>query len=291
MNIETLSIVAGTEACNARCPYCISKMTPKQGICTKEQKINFRNLHKGALLAKEKGATTVIITGKGEPVLFPEQITKYLDALEGFNFPFIELQTNGILLHEQKEKYMSYLYEWYDKGMTTIIISIAHYEAEKNRQILVPHKKQYIDLVELIDMLHEIGFSVRLACMMVKGYVDCKEEIEKLIKFSKENMVEQLSIRNISKPEKSINKEIYDWTINNSLSKEQLEEITNYIKEKGALLLEFNYGGSVYDVDGQNVCLTNCLTLSNNPNQIRQLIFFPDGHLRYDWQYKGAILL
>jgi hypothetical protein len=24
---------------------------------------------------------------------------------------------------------------------------------------------------------------------------------------------------------------------------------------------------------------------------MRNLIFFPDGHLRYDWEYEGAILL
>ena len=32
MRIQTFSILAGSEACNARCPFCISKMTPPLGV-------------------------------------------------------------------------------------------------------------------------------------------------------------------------------------------------------------------------------------------------------------------
>ena len=35
----------------------------------------------------------------------------------------------------------------------------------------------------------------------------------------------------------------------------------------------------------------DCLTIDPSADDIRQLIFFPDGHLRYDWQYAGALLL
>jgi hypothetical protein len=36
--------------------------------------------------------------------------------------------------------------------------------------------------------------------------------------------------------------------------------------------------------------LTDCLTVAPAGEDIRQLIFFPDGHLRYDWQYQGSAL-
>ncbi len=51
------------------------------------------------------------------------------------------------------------------------------------------------------------------------------------------------------------------------------------------------HGAVGYDVGGQNVCLTDCLTLDASNEDIRQLIFFPDGRLGYDWQYEGAVLL
>ena len=82
MKITTLSIVAGSEACNAKCPYCVSKMTPSCGMDLKEPEVNWRNLDKAARFAQLSDVTTVLITGKGEPTLFPEQISKYLDAIK-----------------------------------------------------------------------------------------------------------------------------------------------------------------------------------------------------------------
>ena len=81
MKIQTFSIVAGSEACNARCPFCISKMTVAHGIDLKEPEVNWRNLRKACLLAQACGVTTAMITGKGEPTLFPNQITRYLHEM------------------------------------------------------------------------------------------------------------------------------------------------------------------------------------------------------------------
>jgi len=291
MKFKTFSIIAGNAACNARCPYCVSKMTPKQGISMGEPKINWRNFEIGARLAKQSGIDTVMITGKGEPLLFPGQITDYLDALKRFEFPFIELQTNGILLSEQKEKYDQFLKDWYTKGLTIPSISIAHYDNEKNRKIFLPNKKQYPDLSELVSSLHGFGYSVRLACVLLDGFIDSSGELEKLVDFSRENKVEQLTIRPVNKPVYSLDNRVYDWVSKNYLKAEQEKEISQYLERKGEPILELAHGGIVYDVSGQNVCLTNSLTHNKDPDKTRQLIFFPDGHLRYDWEKEGAILL
>jgi len=47
----------------------------------------------------------------------------------------------------------------------------------------------------------------------------------------------------------------------------------------------------VYDLNGQNVCLTNCLTGSSDPDNTRQIIYFPDGRIMYDWRFPGARIL
>ena len=41
MKINTLTAVVGTKACNARCPYCVSQMTPDCGIDEGPQRRNF----------------------------------------------------------------------------------------------------------------------------------------------------------------------------------------------------------------------------------------------------------
>ncbi len=242
-------------------------------------------------MAKQSEVDTVMITSKGEPTLYPKQISKYLDALSGFEFPFIELQTNGIVLSERKEIYAPFLQEWYNKGLTIPAISIVHFDAEKNRQIYLPYKKEYIDLPELIGDLHGIGYSVRLACVALDGFIDSSSKLEQLIDFARQNRIEQLTVRPVNKPEESRNSEIYDWTAAHHLKDEQIIEMRSYIENRGLLLLDLPHGGRVYDIKGQNVCLTNSLTRDSNPDRVRQLIFFPDGHIRYDWEKEGAILL
>jgi len=153
--VQTYTIIIGSKACNAQCPYCVSRMTPTAGVGMKPQDINWRNFYKGADLANQWGATTVLITGKGEPTLFPHQITECLINLEKCHFPLIELQTNGIKLAQ--DNYDDYLREWYKLGLTTIAISITHYESDKNAEIIKPYlESERVNLPNLISKLHKI---------------------------------------------------------------------------------------------------------------------------------------
>lgn len=291
MKVQTFSIVAGSELCNAHCPYCISKMTYNPGMENKEPEVNWRNFDIACAIAKKSGAITAMITGKGEPTLFPEQVTKYTEALKKHEFPLIELQTNGIAISEDKKKYGPHLKDWYERGMTTISISIVHYKNEKNKRIFAPGKNSYINLPESIVYLHDKGFSVRLSCVMLDKYICNSAEVEELMGFAKQNAVEQLTLRPVNKPENSKNRLVEKWVDKNCLKEGQLEEIQGYLKSNGKKLMELPHGATVYDLFDQNVCMTNCLTMQPDSEEIRQLIFFPDGHLHYDWQHRGAILL
>jgi hypothetical protein len=51
------------------------------------------------------------------------------------------------------------------------------------------------------------------------------------------------------------------------------------------------HGAEVFDVDGQNVCMSDCLTNDASNGDIRTLIFYSNGRITYDWQYEGAVLL
>jgi len=286
--VQTYSIVAGSLACNAKCPYCVSKMTPHQGVEMKPSDVNWRNFDLGAKLSKEWGAATVLITSKGESTLFPEQLTEYMRKLSKHEFPMVELQTNGIKLME--DSYDKHLAKWYELGMTTIALSVTHYDDEKNNAIYQPGRETDYNLEGLIGKLHDHGFSVRLSCMMFKGYIDNPEEIQKLVDFAKENDVEQLTVRSIEKPDCSENKDVSGWVDEHRLVDNVVSDVRDYLDAEGTRLRELVHGAIVYDYQGQNICLSNCLTRDAKDSSIRQLIFFPDGHVRYDWQHPGAIL-
>lgn len=290
MKIQTFSIILGNKSCNAHCPYCVAKMTPAYGIGSKKPKINWRNFDIGCKFAKDDGVSTVLMTGKGEPTLFPKQITHYLNHLKPYDFPFIELQTNGILFFQKKGEYTKYLNKWYKLGITIIAISVVHYDNKRNKEIFQPNG-MYMDLVELIKNLHSIGFSIRLSCIMLKGFIDKIEEVKKIVEFARNNKVEQLTITPAEKPKKNENQKISDWVSKHKLEENQLNIIRGFLEKQGIELMRLAHGAVVYDLNGQNICSTNCLTIDSGSKDVRQLIFFPDGHLRYDWQYKGAILL
>jgi molybdenum cofactor biosynthesis enzyme MoaA len=287
MKIQTLSIIVGGAACNAHCPFCISQMTGKN---IKVEPINVNNFHKACRLAQIDDVTNVIITGKGEPLLYPDQITEYLKSLQKFDFPIVELQTNGILLNQQPDKFDPLLKEWHRLGLTFIAISIIHYDPGINRANYIPHEKSYPDLGKMISHLHSFGFSVRLTCTLVKGGIDSVSETKTIITKSKGWGAEQLTLRKVSAPKKSHSLEVYNWTKAHELSQSNLNDIEAYLKTNGEKVATFDYGGAIYDVEGQNVCFTNALTLNKDSENFRQAIYFPDGHLRFDWQYQGAII-
>jgi molybdenum cofactor biosynthesis enzyme MoaA len=287
MHFQTFSIVVGTRACNASCPFCISKQT---GLFGTPIKVNWRNFHIACNLAQKANTTTVLLTGKGEPTLYPDHITGTLEGLRDYKFPLIEMQTNGMTMAGGKVT-TEQLTRWYDLGLTTIALSVVHWDSKLNKSIYTPNGEHY-DLGALISKLHGIGFSVRLCVMMLNFYIDSPDKVRKMIDFAQGNKVEQLTFRNITASEMPLDTEVSAWTLDHALPKKTLGAITDYVEINGTLIQRLMHGMDVYDVNGQNVCLGNCLTLdSSQKDDLRSLIFFPEGSLYWDWQYKGARIL
>lgn len=296
MKFQTLSLVAGTNVCQARCPFCVSRLTGLDYLETKPEAINVRNLRKTLKLANVAGVTSVIMTGKGEPTLYPEHIDTYLDYTEIYNFPFIELQTNGGILAEDTYKghnTTEMLQRWYDKGLTTLLLSNVGPDPELNHQIYFPHKKSWIDIKKLVDKCKKIGIGIRLTTVGIQGGVDSPAQLDKLIEWANWLEVEQLTWRPVNKPtlENSEDKDIHNWVVEHGLKPEQVFDIQQYVKEHGKLLYNLVHGAQVYDLKGRNFCITNCLTNNAEEETIRQLIFYPNGKLYTDWVYSGSVLL
>lgn len=293
MKFQTLSVVAGTKHCQAKCPFCVSHMTGLDIAGSKPKPIHERNMLKTLKLAELAKVSTAIITSKGEPTLFPGQIDKYLSYFKD-QFPFVELQTNGITI-ASGDIPNSTLKFWYDWGLTTILISNVGHDQELNRKTYMPKSDSYFDTQKLIDKLHDIGFSVRMTCVGIKGGVDCLEKFQEYLEYCKFIGADQVTWRPVAIPDISESKEVYDWTCKNlvddSYDNHNRTSINLWVNKVGKLIRTLVHGGVIYDVDGQNVCLTDCLTHDPNEEEIRQLIFYPSGELYTDWQYKGSRLL
>lgn len=294
--LYTFAVVAGTRACDARCQCCISKMTPPRGMTLKEEPIVWNRFTDAFNYAKQGEAETMMITGKGEALLFPWQITDYLNTTKklegesGFRFRTREMQTNGIKIQEKPDVFDPLLTKWKQAGFDTMSLSIVHYEEEANRKFYIPYKDSYINLAGLIQRIHDHDIKVRLSCIFIKGNIDSPEKVVELIDFSRHHHVDELTIRSVTKPEKSENKKVYNWVAANEISIDKRAQIVSLMWRIGKAIGAFPWGAVVFDVKGQNVCLTNCITPDNIIGTHRQLVFFPSGIIATGWTKEAEIL-
>ena len=304
--VSTFSIVVGDTVwsrCNAHCNFCISRMTQTSDFRREkfdQHLMNWgRNAHSFAAacrFAKASNATTVLFTGKGEPTIYKSEVYSYLMALEKYEFPFIEIQTNGIAIsngyignHDNEEGCVtnSDLANWQKSGLTHVALSIAHWDNERNHKIY--GSKRAIDLENLVGNLTRDGFSVRICCLLMKDYVDSIEDFHKVVTLCNSWGARQLKITPITRPINPDNVGVAKW-VDEHLP-ENAGKIVDEIIVKGHYLRTLPHGSPVFDYDGLSVCVSDCLPKTNKVGNGIQPIFWPDGSLTYSWEYKGAVLL
>lgn len=301
MKYSILSVVTGTSKCtvpfkpsNATkhipqgCQFCVSGQYANDSNRVAPE-VNWRNLRKAIQLAHNGGVDTVVLTGRGEPTYFPDQITDYLKVL-GPEFPLIELQTNGVLLSGARND--DYLKEWYDLGLTTILISVVSNDPEILRQNYMPLSKSYYDLPALIAKLRGIGYTVRLACVCTKAWMSTREQVSDFLEFAKDNKVGQVTLRPLN--DEYRRETAHAWIQKHKMTDKDKEGIRDYLDEVGHKLRDLPAIGTMYDVGGVGVLMSLPLTKythHNTEDTARNLIFFPDGTTRYDWEWEGSVLL
>ncbi len=276
MKVDSIKIFIGSSDCNASCPYCISKM-----LKTKEALLNKNKIKKACWYAQLSECKKAIITGIGEPTLHPDKIYDALSIVKNY-YPIISLQTNGYLL--SKEEYDDNLYKWYDDGLTTIALSALDFNSKKNSEIM---HLPYFSLDNLIEKLHNIGYSVRLAYTLYKR--ENKDFINDAINYAKKMHVEQLTFRRLAIPFYPKDNKITAWSKEHELSEKQYKKIEKRIAKHATKLLEVA-GGWVYDVNGQNVAII-LRNFIPPDEELKQMVVFPSGRTLFDKRYLDSILL
>jgi molybdenum cofactor biosynthesis enzyme MoaA len=287
MKAHTFSIVVGTTACNAKCPFCVSKMTLTPGT-GKHPQIHWDRFETACKIVEHArdGLISVVLTGVGEPMLYPKKIDEYLVRLNG-RFPLVELQTNGVSVELAAK--LNWLETWKDKGLTQVSISITHTNPNRSNKIM--GITAFYNYWNAVERLKEAGFSVRLNCTMLKSGIYLPSQSHDLIDLCAERGVDKLTLREVVVPSDPRNLLVAQW-VNDEKPHGAAARLCKNLEMNGAsLLLKLPHGGVVYDVRGQNVAVATCLTKTTNPDDIRQIIFFPDGRIAYDWQHPGARIL
>jgi organic radical activating enzyme len=292
--VQTFSIVAGTMKCNAICPDCVSKMTtnPELYAIFNWEDVDWHNFEIAADIAIAADARTAMITGKGEPTLYPKQVNDYLAFLAKDIYqkkmPMKELQTNALIFQNYEFQKQEWLKKWHDNKLSVMSLSVVDIEDEVNHAFYNPHQKSYPPLEKTVELLQDLGYTVRLSITMMKDKVDSPDDIDRVVDYCKRIGIPQLSVRPVRKPAgKTFCQKIAKWVEENQLSEthenNQIKAIADYVGEHGKLAQKLMHGAAVYKFRGQNLCLTDCLTHDPEEPGFRQLIFYSSGILATDW--------
>src|SRR5688572_23701148 len=114
----TCSVLPVRMACNCRCPFCFSRSS----ISTLERDVRGGlDLATYYRFAREHGATRLVVTGGGEPLLRKDRVLEIVRQGRDW-FGEIALFTNGALLDAE------YAADLRDSGLSYICYSRHHYD-------------------------------------------------------------------------------------------------------------------------------------------------------------------
>jgi wyosine [tRNA(Phe)-imidazoG37] synthetase (radical SAM superfamily) len=236
--------------------------------------------------AKTVGVTNILLTGRGEPTLYPEEIEEYLYRMQAYQFPFVELQTNGISIANGELPHRS-LKWWQEHGLTHIAVSIAHWDNSINNKIYGANPA--VCLPDLFDTLDSQGFSMRACLTLCKGFVDSVADFKKVVELCNSHGVRQLRVASLARPTKSSSHAVANWV--DQHIPEHVLDIADHVIDEGHYLRTLPHGAPIFDYNGLSVCLADCFPKQNRVGNGLQPIFWPDGSLTYSWEWKGAVLM
>jgi MoaA/NifB/PqqE/SkfB family radical SAM enzyme len=270
LKAENLTISVPNFGCDKNCPYCVSRMT---GYVENDYPRMLRNFTKVIHVARAAEVTSVLFTGKGEPMLAYREL---IELAGRFNFWPLELQTNGIRLDSGDDSLLTGLY---DAGLDVIAVSIDHSdELETYRGLFERIGKAGLTsriTVNVTDLLGEVTF-------------------ESLLSYCRENAVSQLTLRRIVTPENPKDEKTAGWiaeNVDDNDYRSLMEQARLHVTRYGKLIRTLNHGVEVYDCDGVSFSYSDyCIQERNLGNNIRSLIFLEDGHLYTSWNSRASIL-
>jgi pyruvate-formate lyase-activating enzyme len=160
----TCSVLPVRVACNLTCPFCFSRSSIS---ALRRERMDWRRLDVAGYyrFARDRGATRLVITGGGEPLLRPDDVV-YLVQLGRSFFDEIACFTNGSYLTRDLAGLL------HDAGLSYLCYS-RHAAADADNERLMGQGAP-----RLADVVAAAGpLKIRATCVMAAGFVDSTEKV------------------------------------------------------------------------------------------------------------------
>jgi pyruvate-formate lyase-activating enzyme len=164
----TCSVLPVRFACNLTCPFCFSKSSISSLVSERVQWSNLDVEHYYSF-ACERGATRLVITGGGEPLLRSDDVVDLIARGRDY-FAEIACFTNGTYLTLSLAQRMK------DAGLTYLCYSRHHEDDEECRNLMGGKAPTLDDF-----FANAAGLKIRATCVMAKGFVDSTEAVHRYI--------------------------------------------------------------------------------------------------------------
>ncbi|MCA9130686.1 MAG: radical SAM protein [Planctomycetales bacterium] len=155
----TCSVLPVRFACNCSCPFCFSKssLSALRHDSADWQRIDLERYFE---FSRERGASRLVITGGGEPLLNANAVLDITRRGSRF-FDEIACFTNGKLLTSELARQLA------DAGLSYVCFSRHHFDEASNRELMgnsAPTLQQFFGAAQ--------DLTVRATCVMASGMID-----------------------------------------------------------------------------------------------------------------------
>jgi cyclic pyranopterin phosphate synthase len=164
----TCSVLPVRLACNLTCPFCFSRSS----ISTlRQDRLDWQRADVEAYyaFACERGATRLVITGGGEPLLRAEDVVRLI-ARGRHHFTEIACFTNGTFLTPELARRLA------EAGLSYLCYSRHHEDDARCRALMGPTAPALESFFRAAE-----GLKVRATCVMTRGHVDSPVAVDRYI--------------------------------------------------------------------------------------------------------------
>ena len=233
----TCSVLPVNNACNLHCPFCFSRssISSLRREKTDWQSMDLRRYYE---FSKQCGATRLVVTGGGEPLLRPDDVLHIVEVGSEY-FDEIACFTNGTFLTRELARNLR------DAGLSYICYSRHHHDDQRCTELMGKGTPRLDDFFEAAE-----GIMVRATCVMTRGYIDDREHVEAYIDWLAKYGVWQFTFKHTYVAyDRSVfgNSQENQWAIRNQV---QCDPFAN----QGEMIAKLPWGPEVKQIGGHQVC-------------------------------------
>ena len=161
----TCSVLPVRMACNLDCKFCFSKSSIS-ALRHDRAEWSAAQLERYFAFARSRGATRLVVTGGGEPLLRPDATLLALDVGRHF-FNEMALFTNGALLDSSLVRELAAL------GLSYLCFSRHHEDDARNRELMGVDAPALDDFFRIVDG----RLKVRATCVLCQNFIGSRTDV------------------------------------------------------------------------------------------------------------------